>query len=59
MFTNISIINPLFPNLTPEQKYLTLMCPTTPRQTKLVNRFIKLMFEKRVAIDSGEIVNEI
>ena len=57
-FTKVSLVNPLFPSLTPEQKFLTLVCPTTPRQTKLVNRFIKLMFEKRGAIDSGEILNE-
>ena len=48
LFTKILIINPLFPNLTPKQKFFTLMCQTTPMQTtKLVNRF-----EKRVAIDT-------
>ena len=52
-FAKISNMNPLFTNLNPEQKFLTLLCPTNPRQTKVVNRFIKFMFEKRALIDGG------
>ena len=49
----MDILLPGFKQLGDGKKFATLMCPTTPQSTKLVNRFIKLMFDKRGELDSG------
>jgi hypothetical protein len=58
LYAKISLFNPGFQELSDEQKFATLMCPTTPQAAKMVNKFIKLMFEKRGEIDSGETLRE-
>ena len=47
-----------FSQLSNEQKFLTLMCPTNPQFAKLVNRFIKQMFELRGRMDSGDSIQD-
>ena len=42
-----------------EEKFLTLMCPTTPMTAKVVNKFIKIIFESRDKICEGGNPNEI
>ena len=54
----MDILLPGFKQLSDGKKFATLMCPTTPQATKLVNRFIKLMFDKRGELDSGVTVME-
>ena len=41
--------------VTVHQKFKTLMCPTTPQTTKLVDRYIQSMFKKREQIDLGTV----
>ena len=53
LFEKLSAIMPGFKQLSDQNKLSTLMCPTTPRVAKLVNRFIKFMFQKRESISSG------
>ena len=36
------------------QKFLTILCPTNAQRSKLVNRYIKFMFEKRDKIEGGD-----
>ena len=42
-----------------DHKFLTILCPTSAQAAKLVNRFIKFMFEKRKRIDLGENMYEL
>merc|ERR1712105_27082 len=55
-FAKLTNLNPSFAQLSNNQKFVSLMCPATAQQTKLVNRFIKDMFSKRALIDKGEIL---
>ena len=34
-------------------KFTTLLCPITPQAVKLVNKFIKILFESRKKLDDG------
>ena len=52
-------IKPGFLQLSNENQFLTLMCPTTAQQAKLVNKFIKILFDCREKIDSGKQPNDI
>ena len=42
-----------------EDQFLTLMCPTTPQSAKVVNKFIKILFEARERVLDGQQENEI
>ena len=48
-----------FNDISDELKFLTLLCPTTPKAGKLVNRFIKKMVATREKIDSGVNIGEV
>ena len=50
----MSDLKPGFEKLADNDKFITLMCPVTPQETKAVNRFIKYMVEKREKIVQGE-----
>ena len=50
----ISALRPGFDELSDTDKFSTLMCPTTPQETKLTNRFIKFMVEKREKMLIGD-----
>ena len=52
-FDRISSIDPKFTLLTAEQKFLTLLCPVTAQNAKLVNRFIENMFLARNKIETN------
>ena len=52
-------ILPSFLNMNSEEQLLTLMCPTTPQTAKIINKFIKIIFEARDRIDNGKEPNEI
>ena len=56
-YEKFSQISPGFNELTVDQKFLRLMCPISPQETKIVNRYINNMFEKRSKIDAGENLN--
>ena len=58
-FNRLSDILPRFKDLSDDRKFATLMCPTTPQITKVINRFIKLMFKKREEIDSGTVIGDL
>ena len=47
-----------FKHLSDEQKFVTLLSPTTSRAAKLASKFIKEMFEVRKKTDIGQPVNE-
>ena len=59
LLSKLALFIPGLKDLSKEQQFLTLMCPTSPQPTKLVNRFIKTMFEKRGKIDAGEVVGQL
>ena len=59
LFTEISYIIPGFKDLSNEQKFKTLMCPTSPQIAKSVNRYIKSMFQKREQIDAGTVTGDL
>ena len=50
---------PSFLDMNDEEQFLTLMCPTTPQTAKIVNKFIKIIFEARERINDGHPPNEI
>ena len=52
-------IIPDFLKLTTENPFLTLMCPTSAKHTKIINRFIKILFDSRDKIDNGQEPNNI
>ena len=52
-------IYPNFLELSQESKCTTLMCPTLPKHTKVVNKFIKILFDCRDKIDEGLEPNDI
>merc|ERR1712030_200637 len=47
LFKRIKTINPNFATLPPVDQFKTLLCPISATSIKLVNRFIKNMFDKR------------
>ena len=59
LFIEISCILPGFKDLSNEQKFKTLMCPTSPQIAKSVNRYIKSMFQKREQIDAGTVTGDL
>ena len=54
LFGKMSSIVQGFNNLSDELKFVKLMTPTSPKATKLVNKFIKTMVEIRNKIDTGQ-----
>ena len=59
LFIKISCIIPGFKDLSNDQKFKTLMCPTSPQIAKSVNRYIKSMFQKREQIDAGTVTGDL
>ena len=57
LFGKINSINPGFETLSLEEKFKVLLCPTTAKTVKLINKFIKIMFEGRKKIDQTDNVN--
>ena len=55
----MTTIIPTFLQLSEEDQFLTLMCPTTPQSAKVVNKFIKILFEARERVLDGQQENEI
>ena len=53
LFGKLSSLDPLFLNLTENQKFERLLNPKTCKEIKLVNKFIKIMFDWRDKIDKG------
>ena len=54
LFGKLSSINPYFPSLNNNQKLSTLLCPTNPKSTKLINKFISIVCKARSRIDNGD-----
>ena len=44
---------PNFMSLSNEQKLKTILCPTSEIATKLVNKYIRLLFKTRKLLDDG------
>ena len=53
MYSRMCAINKNFHNLTPISKTVTMLCPTTVVTTKLVNKFVQLVFKIRKQLDEG------
>ena len=51
IFGKISSFIPNFKELSDNEKFLNLLCPTTPQTAKLVNKLIKTMFDLRNKFD--------
>ena len=54
LFEKLGSLIPSFSQLSLENKFKTILCPTSAKATKLANRFIGLMFKTRMKIDQGE-----
>ena len=52
-YGKFSAIDPTFKNLSENQKFIRILNPKTPQETKLTNKFIKIMFDWREKIDQG------
>ena len=52
-FGKMTSITPTFQNLSNEQKIKYILCPTSEIMTKIVNKFIRIMFNARDKIDEG------
>ena len=50
-FEEINFISPQFLNLSENQQFYTLLCPTEAKIAKITNRLIKHMFLDRGKID--------
>lgn len=55
VYGDMSTHVPDFNKMSDQQKFVTMLCPTTAQSAKLINRFIKLMFEGRAKTD--ELIN--
>ena len=53
-FEVISSLVPNFSNMSEQQKFKKILCPTQPQTAKSANRFIKKMFDLREKIDQKE-----
>ena len=54
-YLEMSKLVPNFMNLSEDNKFKTLLCPTTPQSAKITSKFIKLMFQLRENIDKNNI----
>ena len=52
-FGKYSAIAPEFSKLNDEEKFSRLLCPKTALEVKLINKFIKILFDWREKIDNG------
>ena len=53
LFKKFTALEPTFETLTENQKFQRLLNPKTAPETKLINKFIKIMFDWREKIDNG------
>ena len=54
----MSSVLPNFQSLSLEQKVKTILCPTSEILTKVVNKYIRIMFNARDNIDEGVDINK-
>ena len=59
MFNKVSKTIKGFKDFTDHNKFVTLMCPTTPQLAKEINRYIRFMLKKREEINSGAILGDL
>ena len=52
-FGKLSSIMPSFQFLSEEDKFKAILCPTSELSTKVVNKYIRIMFNARDNIDNG------
>ena len=55
----LSSLNPSILNMNPTDQVKTMLCPTTPKATKLINKYIAIMLKARDNIDSGDHVSNL
>ena len=53
LILKMTTLLPAFIYMTEEEKFLTLMCPTSPQSAKIINKFIKIVFEARDKVLDG------
>ena len=58
-FTKLDTVVPGFLQLSRQHKILTMLCPTSIQATKLVSKFIGILFKARCQIDEGTPVQNI
>ena len=51
LYQQMSNINPRFGDLNCQQKFVRLMCPICPSESKYINKFISITFKKRQLLD--------
>ena len=59
LFEKVALIIHGFKGFSDEDKFKTLMCPTTPQLIKLVNRYINFMFQKREKLKLGATLDDL
>ena len=59
LFALLDTVVPGFLQLSREHKILTMLCPTNSKATKLVSKFIGILFKARCQIDDGTPVQNI
>ena len=52
-FGKLSSIIPNFPSLSEEDKFRVILCPTSEISTKVINKYIRIMFNARDNLDNG------
>ena len=57
-FGKLSSIMPNFQFLSEEDKFRVILCPTSELSTKVVNKYIRIMFNARDNIDDGVDINQ-
>ena len=57
-FGKIGSVLPYFSGLSDEQKLRVILCPTSGDITKVVNKFIRIIFNARDKIDEGIDINK-
>ena len=53
LFARIAQVIPNFDNLSFEHKVRTMLCPINTQATKIVNKYIKIIFNARTKLDEG------
>ena len=54
----MSSILPYFKNMSSTNQLKTILCPTSTAETKIINKFIRIMFLARDSIEEGNNLDE-
>ena len=59
LYGKIECLVPNFKEFNDFQKFVQMLCPTTPQAAKLVSKFCKIMFECRKKLDEGSNMHDL